>query len=130
MATFGTDAAASQDAAAKVGAWSGCQTRERLLGRVPALVGLVSFSTSAGPSPASTPAAFFYGLVDEPAHFATCAVALCLVALSGREWSRTFVVAALVAGVAIDLDHVPQHLGLDFLTAGTSRPYLHCASAS
>jgi inner membrane protein len=70
-----------------------------------------------------------YGLIDEPAHLATCAAALILLALSGRSLPRSFVVAALVASVAIDLDHVPQHLGLDFLTEGTPRPYLHCALA-
>jgi inner membrane protein len=70
-----------------------------------------------------------YGLVDEPAHFATCAVALILLALCGRALSPTFVAAALLASVAIDLDHAPQQLGLDFLTAGTPRPYVHCALA-
>lgn len=67
-----------------------------------------------------------YGLVDEPAHLATCAVALIVLALCGRALAPTFVAAALLASVAIDLDHAPQHLGFDFLTAGTSRPYFHC----
>ncbi len=70
-----------------------------------------------------------YGLIDEPAHLATCAIALVVLALAGRTPTRTFAVAALIASVAIDLDHLPQHLGFDFLTAGTSRPYLHCALA-
>jgi inner membrane protein len=70
-----------------------------------------------------------YGLIDEPAHLATCAIALILLALCGRSLTPTFVVAALVSSVAIDIDHLPQHLGFDFLTAGTSRPYLHCALA-
>lgn len=70
-----------------------------------------------------------YGLIDEPAHLATCAVALIVLALAGRTPTRTFIAAALVASVAIDLDHAPQHLGFDFLTAGTSRPYLHCGLA-
>ena len=34
-------------------------------------------------------------------------------------------VPALIASVAIDLDHLPQHLGTQFLTAGTPRPYTH-----
>lgn len=71
----------------------------------------------------------FYGLVDEPAHLATCAVALLLLALCGARLSSTFLAAALIASVAIDLDHAPQHLGFDFLTSGTPRPYLHCALA-
>lgn len=70
-----------------------------------------------------------YGLIDEPAHLATGAIALIALALVGRPPTRTFAVAALIASVAIDLDHLPQHLGFDFLTAGTSRPYLHCALA-
>jgi inner membrane protein len=102
-------------------------SRSDFLVAVPALVGLVFVLDLGWALSGVYTGSIFYGLVDEPAHFATCAVALCLVALSGRESSRTFVVAALVASVAIDLDHVPQHLGLDFLTAGTSRPYLHCA---
>jgi inner membrane protein len=70
-----------------------------------------------------------YGLIDEPAHLATCAIALILLALCRRAPAPTFAAAALVASVAIDLDHVPQHLGFDFLTAGTARPYFHCALA-
>jgi membrane-bound metal-dependent hydrolase YbcI (DUF457 family) len=68
-----------------------------------------------------------YGLVDEPAHLATCAIALILLALCGRALSPTFIAAALLASVAIDLDHAPQRLGFDFLTNGTPRPYVHCA---
>lgn len=30
-----------------------------------------------------------------------------------------------MASVVIDADHIPQHLGSDFLTAGTVRPYAH-----
>ena len=32
---------------------------------------------------------------------------------------------ALIASVAIDLDHIPAQLGADWLTAGTPRPYTH-----
>ena len=34
-------------------------------------------------------------------------------------------VAALVASVVIDVDHIPGYLGSDVLTAGTHRPYSH-----
>ena len=34
-------------------------------------------------------------------------------------------VPALIASVAIDIDHIPGRLGYDWLTAGTSRPYTH-----
>ena len=70
-----------------------------------------------------------YGLIDEPAHLATCGIALILVLLSGQILSRTFVLSALLASVAIDLDHLPQHLGVETITAGTPRPYVHCALA-
>jgi membrane-bound metal-dependent hydrolase YbcI (DUF457 family) len=69
-----------------------------------------------------------YGLVDEPAHLATCAVALlALVAVAGLRVSPSFCAAALFASVAIDLDHLPQYLGWDAITAGTPRPYAHSA---
>jgi len=70
-----------------------------------------------------------YGLIDEPAHLATCAIVVILLALCGRAIPLAFLAAALLASVAIDLDHVPQHLGLDFLTSGTPRPYIHSALA-
>jgi hypothetical protein len=69
-----------------------------------------------------------YGLVDEPAHLATCALALlALAAVGGRRISGPFVVAALVTSVAIDLDHLPGALGSDLLSGGTPRPYTHSA---
>jgi len=69
-----------------------------------------------------------YGFVDEPAHLATCAIALlALAAVAGSRVPLPFVVAALVASVAIDLDHVPQFLGWDVLSAGAPRPYIHSA---
>jgi hypothetical protein len=71
-----------------------------------------------------------YGFVDEPAHLATCAIALLTLAtVLGRLPSARFAVAALAAGVAIDLDHLPRYLGSDWLSAGTPRPYLHCGLA-
>ncbi len=62
------------------------------------------------------------GVLDEPAHAATTIIIL--GALGWRN-TRAFGVAAVVASVAIDLDHIPQYLGAHFLTAGTARPYPH-----
>jgi membrane-bound metal-dependent hydrolase YbcI (DUF457 family) len=67
-----------------------------------------------------------YGLIDEPAHLATCVVALLAVlALSGAKPPLRFVGAALVSSVAIDLDHVPGYLGSHLLTGSMPRPYTH-----
>lgn len=67
-----------------------------------------------------------YGLVDEPAHLATCAIALLAVAALGGSWlSGRFVAAALIASVAIDFDHLPGYLGAHFLTGSLPRPYTH-----
>jgi inner membrane protein len=63
---------------------------------------------------------------DEPAHLATgILVVLALIALAPAPRSIAFVAAALVASVAIDLDHLPQYLGWSGLTEGTPRPYTH-----
>ena len=62
------------------------------------------------------------GLLDETAHLLTMLIVLW--ALPNRVWAR-YGPAALVASVAIDLDHVPQYLGDHFLTRGTPRPYSH-----
>lgn len=62
------------------------------------------------------------GLLDEIAHLFTTLVVLW--ALGPRICDR-FLVPALLASVAIDLDHVPAQLGHDFLTQGTPRPYTH-----
>lgn len=62
------------------------------------------------------------GLLDEPAHFLT---ALLLLQLLPARRRRRVALPALVASVAIDLDHVPQYLGYQFLTVGTPRPYTH-----
>jgi membrane-bound metal-dependent hydrolase YbcI (DUF457 family) len=43
----------------------------------------------------------------------------------GRTACRRFLIPALIASVAIDLDHVPGQLGAHWLTAGTPRPYTH-----
>jgi inner membrane protein len=62
------------------------------------------------------------GPLDEAAHLLT--TLLILWALDPRA-SERFVVAALAASVAIDIDHVPGELGAGWLTAGTPRPYTH-----
>lgn len=62
------------------------------------------------------------GLMDELAHAAT--TVLVLAVLPRR--SRPFVIGALLAAVLIDLDHIPQYVGTNVLTAGTPRPYPHC----
>lgn len=67
-----------------------------------------------------------YGLVDEPAHLATCAIALlALASLTTIHPPRRFVVAALIASVAIDVDHAPGILGSHALAGSLPRPYPH-----
>jgi inner membrane protein len=66
---------------------------------------------------------FFPGApLDETAHFLTALLLLQLLPARQRE---RIAVPALVASVAIDLDHIPQYLGYHFLTVGTPRPYTH-----
>lgn len=66
---------------------------------------------------------FFPGApLDETAHFLT---ALLLLQALPAKRRRRIAVPALIASVAIDLDHVPQDLGYHFLTVGTPRPYTH-----
>lgn len=56
----------------------------------------------------------------------TCLIALIAVtAVSGRRPPPLFVAAALVASVAIDLDHLPAMLGWGGLTGPEPRPYTH-----
>ena len=62
------------------------------------------------------------GPLDETAHFLTMLLVLWAI---GDRVSQRVGAAALVASVAIDLDHGPQYLGDDFLTRGTPRPYSH-----
>ena len=62
------------------------------------------------------------GPLDETAHLAT--TVLVLWALGRRVGSRLWL-PALIASVAIDVDHIPGQLGVDWLTAGTPRPYTH-----
>ena len=64
------------------------------------------------------------GLLDEPSHFAT--TALCVLALRRfMALKRSFVVAAMIASVAIDLDHIPGYLGHGFSPHHGGRPYTH-----
>jgi hypothetical protein len=75
---------------------------------------------------AGSTGALAYGLVDEPAHLATCGIALlALAAATGRLPTR-FVAAALVGSVAIDVDHIPGYLGSSVLHGNLPRPYTHC----
>ena len=65
--------------------------------------------------------------MDEPAHLATGLVfVLALLTLArSRRAPLSFLAAAVVASVAIDLDHLPGLLGWHGLTQGTPRPYTH-----
>jgi inner membrane protein len=62
------------------------------------------------------------GLLDETVHLLT---ALLVLWAFGRTACERFLVPALIASVAIDVDHIPDRLGSDWLTAGTPRPYPH-----
>jgi inner membrane protein len=62
------------------------------------------------------------GPLDLTAHFLTALIALWAL---DRRLPDAFLGGALVASVLIDLDHVPGHLGVHLLTAGTPRPYTH-----
>jgi inner membrane protein len=65
---------------------------------------------------------FTSGVIDEAAHVLT--TLLILWAL-GRRACERFLVPALIASLAIDLDHIPGRLGSDWLSAGAPRPYTH-----
>jgi branched-subunit amino acid transport protein AzlD len=62
------------------------------------------------------------GVSDEIAH--ECTGVLVLWAL-GRRATRRLLVGVLVGSVLIDVDHVPDYLGFNGLTADTQRPYTH-----
>jgi mannan endo-1,4-beta-mannosidase len=67
-----------------------------------------------------------YGLVDEPAHLATCALMVLVVAtVTGVRPPVRFVAAALIASVAIDLDHLPGYLGSHLIGGDLPRPGTH-----
>ena len=61
-------------------------------------------------------------VADETAHLLTAFVVLLAVPF---PLPRRFVLAALAASVAIDLDHLPLVLGSDALTRDTARPLTH-----
>lgn len=65
------------------------------------------------------------GPVDEVAHLCTAALGLLVLALFIAA-PRRFYVAALIASVAIDLDHIPLYLGL--LGNQAQRPVTHSLS--
>jgi membrane-bound metal-dependent hydrolase YbcI (DUF457 family) len=76
---------------------------------------------------ASSTAPTEFALVDEPAHLAAGMVfllALLTIVRTPRP-QVTFLVAAVIASVAIDLDHIPGLLGWQGLTEGVPRPYTH-----
>jgi inner membrane protein len=63
-------------------------------------------------------------LLDEPSHFAT--TALCVLALRRiTALRKPFVMAALIASVAIDLDHLPGYFGIHWTAPAHGRPYTH-----
>jgi membrane-bound metal-dependent hydrolase YbcI (DUF457 family) len=75
---------------------------------------------------ASSTGSVAYGIVDVPAHLATCAIALLAIgAVTGSPPARRFLIAALVASVMIDVDHIPGYLGSQALTGSLPRPYAH-----
>jgi inner membrane protein len=68
------------------------------------------------------------GLLDEPAHFATAALALAALRPHLRM-SRSFVAAALAMSVLIDLDHMPLYLGFSWISPEPDgRPASHSAA--
>lgn len=62
------------------------------------------------------------GLLDEISHLATAALGLLVLACL-LDLPRRFYAAALIASVAIDLDHIPDYLGL--LGDEAQRPFTH-----
>ncbi|HZD66730.1 MAG TPA: metal-dependent hydrolase [Acidimicrobiales bacterium] len=62
------------------------------------------------------------GVLDEPAHLATTLLVLAAFAWPG---DRYFLAGAAVGSVAIDLDHLPQYLGIHALATPHSRPDTH-----
>jgi inner membrane protein len=60
--------------------------------------------------------------LDECAHLLTTALVFWA---AGTETRERLLLPALAACVMIDLDHVPDRIGIGVLTAGTPRPYTH-----
>lgn len=68
------------------------------------------------------------GLLDEPAHLSTAG--LVLLGVAGPGWLRRhekFALAALIASVAIDLDHILLYLRVHGIADG-GRPYSHSSA--
>jgi membrane-bound metal-dependent hydrolase YbcI (DUF457 family) len=65
---------------------------------------------------------FVVGPLDWSSHLAT---AILIVANLPARLPPAALRSALVASLAIDLDHVPYYLGSSILTAGAPRPYTH-----
>jgi membrane-bound metal-dependent hydrolase YbcI (DUF457 family) len=100
--------------------------RRQHLASVPLLVGLVFGLDLLWAASGISTGSLAFGLVDEPAHLATCAIALlALSLLLDRPLPPAFVAAALLGSVAIDLDHLPGYLGWDGLIGAAPRPYSH-----
>lgn len=65
------------------------------------------------------------GLLDEPAHLATAALALLALAGGPRLLrNQALAAGALAVSVLLDLDHVPLYLGVPQIADG-GRPYSH-----
>lgn len=62
------------------------------------------------------------GLFDETAHLMTGLLVLAALPRIPDAW---FALGVLCGSVLIDLDHVPQYLGVYWWTAGTHRPHSH-----
>jgi membrane-bound metal-dependent hydrolase YbcI (DUF457 family) len=62
------------------------------------------------------------GPLDETAHFLTGA--LVLASLRGHA-DRSLAAGLLAVSVLIDVDHIPDRVGVDWITSGTPRPYTH-----
>lgn len=68
---------------------------------------------------------FVIGVLDEPAHLATALLVLVAAAGSHRLSSHPkFTLAALIAAMAIDLDHLPLYAGVPVDIDG-GRPFTH-----
>jgi hypothetical protein len=63
---------------------------------------------------------------DEPAHIATglLLVGILPIALRAR-YGLDGLLGVLLGSVLVDIDHLPQEFGHEFLTRGTDRPYPH-----
>lgn len=63
---------------------------------------------------------------DEPAHIATGLLLLGFLPASFRaRYGLDGLLGVLLGSVLIDIDHLPQEFGHEFLTRGTDRPYPH-----